>query len=522
MRSVHAAAVLLLIVAAASRWVFADRGSENPLPSASASAPWFTPVLATLAAFLVLSTLLADDFVLQAGMSTRRLLTGMAVAWFVARSVSTRDERRLVLTMFVIGATAASCLGLLQLLFSPSAIESLFWGRPTNFGNVERLTLPFGHANVAAAHLSLAVVFGTGLIIDAPTRPRRATMVAATVICGGALTLTYSRSGMLATAAGLTAAWVLCRPSRRPGDHPNTSPAHSVPIVVLVALAVIAGANPSWRLRLQSPPPAHWYQVEIDAPALASPGSTFDVSVANRSEVAWTGSPDESLEVTTFDVAGNEVGSELLVLPPLRPSEEAPIAVTVDGIDLGAVRFDVFRPGEGRFTRLAGLPTITTGIGLELTSRTTPAAPTSVVPGPLGRTTLWPAALTLARERPITGVGVGNFRLHYQSVVGVAGPATSHAHSLVLEPLASWGIPATTAFLMLLVGSFLHALGWRRNDGTSRRSSASGTGRDSLDAAALAGLVTVAVMGLFDWTIASASGGLSLWILVGLLQGRHR
>ena len=117
------------------------------------------------------------------------------------------------------------------------------------------------------------------------------------------------------------------------------------------------------------------------------------------------------------------------------------------------------------------------------------------------RTQLWSAARTLALERPLLGVGPGNFRLHYQEVLGVNGPQTTHAHSLLFEPLASWGIPATALFLFLILWVGLRAL--------------SNLG-EPMQLVVLAAFTLIVVANLADWTLASASGGLLFWLLFGL------
>lgn len=493
-RSVHAAAMLLLLGATVAR--------RTPDPESSCTSParWFGPALGALAFLLVASTLFAEDFVLQAGMSTRRLLTGIAVAFIVADSLSTRRDRQFVLTMFVAGATAASCLGLLQLIVAPTWLDDIFWGRPTQFGAVERLTLPFGHANTAAAHLSLAVILGTALIVEAAGRTRRIMLVAATLISTVALTLTYSRSAIVATVVGLAVTWLLLRHGTARGAD-SARWKRWVPLSALVALVILAGGNSSWWLRVENPSPTHWYGVAINAPSAVDPGSSIDITVSNQSDVDWGGSPDENLEVATFDEEGNEIDVALVDLPALRASESTTLTVTIDEPAGRSLRIDVVRDGQGRFTSLTGQPPTMTGIG-----GATAALPQGIGTPPLDRTRLWRAALTLTRQHPITGVGVGNFRLNYQTVIDGEGPRTSHAHHLLLEPLASWGVPATLLFVAILAGSFVHALRRRR---------------DTLDDAVLAASTAVAVVGLFDWTVASASGGLSLWLLVGLLQRRR-
>lgn len=77
------------------------------------------------------------------------------------------------------------------------------------------------------------------------------------------------------------------------------------------------------------------------------------------------------------------------------------------------------------------------------------------------RLTLWRAALAMAADRPITGVGVGTFRLNYRD--RYKGPLTweyaaVHAHNLYLHILAELGLPGLVALLWLAVAALRGAL----------------------------------------------------------------
>lgn len=473
--------------------------ARRPRPAADRAGgqPWLLIAMGALVWMLLLSALFADDFQLQADMAFRRLATGIIVALLATRLLETPHDRRRVLMGFLAGASFAALVGLGQLTGAATELESVFWGRPTQFGAIKRLTLPYGHANIAGTHLGVAVVVGAALLQaesrPGPRRPayERPSIAGATALCSIALSMTLSRSAVVAVIVVLI---ILGATSRRDGR----SKARWPPIAIAGFLLALIGVNPHWHLRIEDPDPSYWYGVAIDAPPTVEPGDTVSITVTNQSNSHWSGSPTEFVEVTVR----SDLPPSQFLLPALGPGESTIVPLEVDERPDHWLSVDVVRPGEGRFLRLTGSApvTITTDTALVIDMAPTPR-------GPLPRRELWEAATTLAAERPVIGVGVGNFRLHYQRVVDRDGPQTSHAHSLVFEPLASWGIPAAVLFWGLIVSSVVR--------GNRRRA-------DVTTTAGAAGLLAITFIGLTDWVISSATGGLGFWLLLGVINHRER
>ncbi len=128
-------------------------------------------------------------------------------------------------------------------------------------------------------------------------------------------------------------------------------------------------------------------------------------------------------------------------------------------------------------------------------------APSLYAGGVGNRGELWAAAWRMWRERPLLGVGAGNFELELPRY-GVPGVRT-HANSWYLQSLAEGGIvllAATFALLAAVVGSFAGAL---------RRGS-------PWVLAALAATLGLAVHQIVDYVVFYPKVGGAWWLLVGI------
>ena len=78
------------------------------------------------------------------------------------------------------------------------------------------------------------------------------------------------------------------------------------------------------------------------------------------------------------------------------------------------------------------------------------------------RLTIWRSALAMTADHPITGVGVGTFRLAYDESYGAplhASYASVHAHNLYLHVLAEMGVLGFLGLLWLIFSAARWA--WR-------------------------------------------------------------
>lgn len=130
-----------------------------------------------------------------------------------------------------------------------------------------------------------------------------------------------------------------------------------------------------------------------------------------------------------------------------------------------------------------------------------------------GRVRIWGAALCMAREHPLNGVGVRGYRDAYaQCAPHMATPApwgagsALHAHQIVLEVLSETGLIGLTLWI---IGAAIAIRAWRLADPAARH-------RAAIPAVALA--VTVFPLNTHLAFYSSFWGGLTL-LLVGLYAG---
>lgn len=132
------------------------------------------------------------------------------------------------------------------------------------------------------------------------------------------------------------------------------------------------------------------------------------------------------------------------------------------------------------------------------------------------RLTFWSAAVYMAADQPLTGVGPGRFGEEgietyiRGTTLGLDDPVT---HNAYLEILAENGFPALVAFVALLVGSGV-ALGNLRRRCLDRADRASAR----LAGALQASLVAAAVAGVF----LSAAVLIPFWLVTGLAAALNR
>lgn len=130
------------------------------------------------------------------------------------------------------------------------------------------------------------------------------------------------------------------------------------------------------------------------------------------------------------------------------------------------------------------------------------------------RKDLWPWAVTAIADFPLSGVGLGAFKLVVFRLYPVAITAgdIGHAHNVFLQTALDVGLPGLVVYLAILFVAAAVGLRIARRDAGFR----------PISLGLLAGLAAVHVFGLADAIALGAKPGIALWIALGLLAAMSR
>ncbi len=126
------------------------------------------------------------------------------------------------------------------------------------------------------------------------------------------------------------------------------------------------------------------------------------------------------------------------------------------------------------------------------------------------RKELWPWAVTAISDFPLTGVGLGTFRLvAFRLYPLPLSPQfdIGHAHNVFLQTALDVGLPGLAVYLAILLVAV--TVGWQ----VAR----SGSDYRAISLGILAGLVAHHVYGLADTLALGSKPGMVFWLLLGLL-----
>lgn len=432
------------------------------------------------------------------GAATALRLTMFGLLVLAAHAALTTDaDRRLVLRGLAGGTLVAGVVGLIVLLagHEVAGTEHLV-GSIGRVGQHARLTRPWSHPNVAA--IAIAVALPTFLVLG-----RRWQATAATVLVP-ALVLTLSRGALVAL---LASALVMLAVRRTSGDIRRLADFAGLALVVAVV-------SPGWSARITpttAPADAPARAASLDVPELVTldaRGAEVTVGLTNVGTTTWRATGPDRVELSAQWVGAGQDwqwGEHRWALPrDLAPGESIGMEVTVaPTIPVGTY--------EVRW-RAAGRPPIADGSGA--TSVGVVAASTidadDVVPvllarrgPPLTRAEIWRLAVDEFASAPLLGIGPGELGVAVANEVGATHFPGRHAHSLVLEPLATTGLLGAVPLFVVFAGALRRAgrRAWRT--------------LEPVAVAVLAGLVAVVVHGVVDWFLVYASAAIPIALLVG-------
>lgn len=430
------------------------------------------PILLLAAVFV--AALAASAFaVADAGGSLKVLLRlGAALLIGLALAVEVvTNPRRGVLGAVALGAAVLSAiLGIAEYLTGWTVLGGflgLFRDAPVSAGGfVVRATGTLLHPNLAAWYWGAAGVTAAAFAVGLRGRPAWI-LWAATLPLFAAAVLALSRGALLGTGAAALAALVLL--ARR------GAPLLRAGLVIVPLLVVTIGAvalSPAARARLMTESDQLWYRFSIEAPQTAELGDRINdirVTVHNESPVTWQREGFGAVAVAYHirDANGDYIayGRGRTALPDdLAPQASVEVVVPVRAPPVAetvTVEWDLGQgDGDTWFSTRLPQPVPTTEAMVTYGSPQ-PGSQPPAVDAPtadeqdlyasrgLTRGTLWAIAIEMLAERPLTGIGLDNYRLIYGSRAGLSlWDQDFNATNVYLEMLVGIGIAGVLLFVV--------------------------------------------------------------------------
>jgi hypothetical protein len=465
------AALLVACVAWSAAVVSSARWRLRPVPLAGVSAAF---VVAMAIAAASASTQRAN-----ASHMVGRFAAAGAVYLLAVEGLTSSQRLRLALTVCAGSGVVVAILAILEYLHVPSVLHLLRLFRPgvTAVGAQVRAGGSLQYPTIASMYLEVVFAFGVGLMfaaLDIDRRASAAAWFAALVIVGEAITLTFTRAGLITMATTLACAG-LWRWKARGMDRGAIAVA-TLAAVIGVMFFISRPAQSLW-LRMTSEGQDDWYRASVAAPAsvtfAASAPQYVPVQITNAGRVQWDSAdaPPILFSYHWLDGDGQRVvsweGERTRFPEPIAPGSTASVIALVRGPrEPGryALEWDVVQEGRLWFSTEQNAPdpmvsqAVVTGTATGAPLVTTARPRRAVRPG---RMVLWRTALQMIAAHPWLGVGPDNFRLLYGSYAGLPGadPRT-HTNNMYLEILVGGGVFAFAAFVLFAAkASMLFAVG---------------------------------------------------------------
>jgi hypothetical protein len=322
----------------------------------------------------------------------------------------------------------------------------------------------------------LEVIFALGLwlLVDPDAERRRgreALTAAALALTGAGIIATFTRAGLLAMGGAIVLVGAL-----RFGRERRLDRAHARLLalaLVLIAFVLLSRSPEALLARWRSQGSEDWYGATYSAPATLRmrTGQRYlvPVTVTNTGRVVWDSTSDPAFALSYHWVrAGSDTvvqfdGWRTAFPAPIAPAGQLTLPVNVRAPGEAGVYvlvWDVVHEGRAWLSTEGVRPgrslVEVTGTRVQLAATAMPRLPDANVRA--DRPMLWRAALRIALQHPLLGVGPDNFRQIYGSYVGLTRWDTRvHANNMYLETLAGAGVAglACLAWLVVATGSAL-------------------------------------------------------------------
>jgi hypothetical protein len=513
-----------IIVLLITFWLLARLVSSKPLHFPR---QLWLPLIIWLA-LLTLSTIVAPAFHDKALLFMGRIVAGILIGLAVYDLVNTPGRRWMVVLALVSGVVIMAVLGLAEGFGIAPVVAWLdgFKYAPTRVGDLLRISATLSYATITAMVLEMVLPLLLVLVVIARRSSLRLLAGVGVVIVLAAHVLTLSRAGFLS----LLVVLVLMAIAGWRRGRPKIMAVSMASALLLIGLsATVLLVNPTARLRLSTETEQAWYQVQYESPETVQANAgqllSVPVQITNVGQRSW--SPDGELSFALSyhltDNNGSTVtydGERSPLLADVAPGDTAIVPGLIRAPDVPGqyvVEWDMVQESVTWFSwKLAPTSTsqlvVSPGLPVEGNVISSSLPPTDVrITNPTpGRIELWQAALQMAADYPLLGVGPDNFRWQYGAYANVDKWDTGiHANNLYLEWLADTGIIGLLAFLWLTWR--LLKLSLTNLSGPSQRSSW------LLSLALVAGLLAWYLHGFFDYFYEFTPTYVLFWIMVGLL-----
>lgn len=465
---------LLLLVAGV--WfvaVLADGPTARASLMRVLSTPLTVPWMVFLAAMLV-AALTGVDRTNGLHMTGRFLLTFL-VYLVTVNGVTTVKRLRIVVIAAALAGVLVAMLAVLEYLNIQTVLQLLTVFRPriSVIGTQVRAGGPFQYPTIASMFLEIGFALVLGLLllaIDAHrTRPSRAKAIAfglvlSALLISEAVTLTFTRSGLITIAVSLAILGVLRVWLSRFDRGTKVLLAITAAVVVQI---LMSRSFESLRLRLTTEGLEAWYRVEFSAPERVSLQTggivSVPVTVTNTGLSAWDSQGIVPFRLSYHWLLPNE--DSVVSWEGLRTEFPNPIPPGAS-VTMNAQVEAPPEPGDYRLMwdieqekRLwfSGEPDAelwtsdATVRGPAITGRPRePIRPLPRISGRPGRGVLWGAAIRMLAAHPVLGVGPDNYRLLYGRYAGIPNfDERVHSNNMYLEVLVGGGLIGGLAFAWL-------------------------------------------------------------------------
>jgi len=452
-------AVLCACLCAAAAFLWSGRLGDVVSP--------FTLTWAALLVAMTVASAMSPVSRVNAFHMTGRAAAGLGVFVIASHGVTTPRRFRIALALMVGVGVLVSFVAILEYGGVRPVLKGLEAFRPfvSTVGAQVRAGGPLQYPTIASMYLEVVFALGLGLMLaefDAGRHVRVAPLFVALAVIAEAITLTFTRAGLITLATSLLLVGLLRRMRLRTAET-----ALLAGLAATIAILAI-GSRPAeslW-LRLTSEGQESWYRASIDAAPeliLAPAGlTTVPLRVTNTGRLPWDSqaTPPMLLSYHWLQADGDRFvtfdGERTPFAEPVKPDATVSIAVQVRVPRRPGryrIEWDIVQEGRLWFSTEPGAPRAISRASVEgdpgdADMSTTPPPRRTVRPG---RGVLWRAAARMFADHPFTGVGPDNFRLAYGSYAGLAGAdERTHSNNMYLEVLAGGGLIVGAAFGWLL------------------------------------------------------------------------